>query len=82
MGDEVLVEHPPHVELVRRLEPVVAQVLVDNAIERKLWPGHTILAAVDLVLRAKNVIQPPAAICVIVNGLVAGSKTVPYPLTN
>ncbi len=80
---EIPPEHRPHaayVDLVRRLEPLVTQVLGANAIPREQWADLTALSAVDLVVRARAVAPVGIASNMIAAGVVAGSKTVPHPI--
>jgi hypothetical protein len=73
--------HRPHVDLVRDLEKPLSRVLRDNDIDRTAWANHTLLAAVDLIIRAGNVIDASVATRIVTWSFVVGSKTVPHPLT-
>ncbi|MEO5841732.1 MAG: hypothetical protein ABIQ73_16650 [Acidimicrobiales bacterium] len=72
--------HAPHVALVRQLEAPLSQVLTAHSIDRSAWADHTLLAAVDLVVRAGTVISASVATRIVTWSFVVGCKTVPYPV--
>jgi hypothetical protein len=72
--------HFPHVDLIRQLEPPLSRVLTQNSIDASAWADHTLLAAVDLIVRAGAVISASVATRIVTWSFVVGSKTVPYPI--
>ena len=80
-GTAVPEVHQPRasaIELGRLLEPRVGPILAEHKIERSLWPQCCGLAGLDLVMRARDVLDTEIGTRIFVGAFVAGTKTVPY----
>jgi hypothetical protein len=77
-------DHRPHgelVDLVHAIEPSVRRVLEEQRVAPEDRPMCCLLAAVDLVIRAREVLDASVGTRLITEALVAGAKTVPYPVS-
>jgi hypothetical protein len=72
---------PPEreVDLVRRLEPSVVRTLREEHLDKPLWPAACAVAALEVVIRTRDVLDTVIATRLLASALVAGAKTVPYP---
>lgn len=70
----------PHVELSRVLEPVAVDVLGESLIDERSWPDYVMFAGLELYLRREPREDPGVWAALLIEGLVHGIKTVPYPI--
>jgi hypothetical protein len=72
--------HGETVDLVRAIEPSVLQVLEEQGVAPEDRPMCCLLAAVEIVIRTREVLDASVGTRLITEALVAGAKTVPHPL--
>ncbi len=81
-GSPVPPQHEPHKsvsELTRALEPVFYEVFVQENIDPILYSRFVVLTALQMLKQGEAILPEEVGKSILLNSIVAGSKTVPTP---